>query len=155
MSRRLSLLLPSLILPMVLTFFYSRAAAKTKSVDAEGHQWWQHSVFYEIHPRSFADRNNDGVGDLNGVSSKMSYLHELGVDAIWITPCYPSPQVDFGYDVADYRNIDPMYGNLADFDHMVAEGRKDQVRVILDFVPNHTTAKPLHAPSLADATRRV
>jgi alpha-glucosidase len=130
----------SSILPLLLVSFGSFfAAAQTKQVDALGHQWWQHAVFYEIYPRSFADSNNDGVGDLNGISSKMSYLHELGVDAIWITPCYPSPQVDFGYDVADYRNIDPMYGNLKDFDHMVAEGKKHQVRIIMDFVPNHTS----------------
>src|SRR5208283_4119898 len=115
------------------------AAAQTAPVDAAGHPWWQHAVFYEIYPRSFADSNNDGVGDLNGISSKMSYLHELGIDAIWITPCYPSPQVDFGYDISDYRNIDPMYGTLADFDHMVAESRKHQVRIIMDFVPNHTS----------------
>ncbi len=139
MSRRSSLL-PSLILSLLLIFSYSLfAAAQAKPVDAEGHQWWQHAVFYEIYPRSFADSDNDGVGDLNGITSKMAYLHELGVDAIWITPCYPSPQVDFGYDVADYRNIDPMYGNLADFDHMVAEGRKNHVRIIMDFVPNHTS----------------
>lgn len=140
MPRRSSLLLPSLVLPLLLTFFYSLfAAAQANPLDAEGHQWWQHAVFYEIYPRSFADSNNDGAGDLKGISSKMSYLHELGVDAIWITPCYPSPQVDFGYDVADYRNIDPMYGSLTDFDHMVAEGRKHHVRIILDFVPNHTS----------------
>ncbi len=115
------------------------AGAQTKAVDAEGHQWWQHAVFYEIYPRSFADSNNDGVGDLNGITSKMGYLHDLGVDAIWITPCYPSPQVDFGYDVSNYQDIDPMYGTLADFDHMVAEGKKDGVRIIMDFVPNHTS----------------
>jgi alpha-glucosidase len=101
--------------------------------------WWQHAVFYEIYPRSFADSNNDGIGDLNGITSKMGYLHDLGVDAIWITPCYPSPQVDFGYDVSDYEDIDPMYGTLADFDHMVAAGKKHGVRIILDFVPNHTS----------------
>jgi alpha-glucosidase len=142
MSRRSSLpslILPSLVLPLLMLFFPLFAAAQARPVDAEGHQWWQHAVFYEIYPRSFADSNNDGVGDLNGITSKMSYLHELGVDAIWITPCYPSPHVDFGYDISDYRNIDPMYGTLADFDHMVAEGRKHQVRIIMDFVPNHTS----------------
>ena len=108
-------------------------------VDAEGHQWWQHAVFYEIYPRSFADSNNDGVGDLNGITSKLGYLHELGVDAIWITPCFPSPQVDFGYDVSDYENIDPMYGTLADFDRMAAEGKKQNIRIILDYVINHTS----------------
>ena len=115
------------------------AGAQTKAVDAAGHQWWQNAVFYEIYPRSFADSNNDGIGDLNGITSKMGYLHDLGVDAIWITPCYPSPQVDFGYDVSNYEDIDPMYGTLADFDRMVAVGKKDGVRIIMDFVPNHTS----------------
>ncbi len=139
MSSRSSFAPPRLLrlLPMLLCSFF--AIAQTKPVDAAGHQWWQHAVFYEIYPRSFADSNDDGVGDLNGISSKMSYLHELGVDAIWITPCYPSPQVDFGYDVSDYLNIDPMYGNLADFDRMVADGKKRHVRIIMDFVPNHTS----------------
>jgi alpha-glucosidase len=113
--------------------------AQTKAVDAEGHQWWQHAVFYEIYPRSFADSNNDGIGDLKGITSKMGYLHDLGVDAIWISPCFPSPQVDFGYDVSDYENIDPMYGTLADFDRMVAEGKKHKVSIVLDFVVNHTS----------------
>src|ERR1700693_973677 len=79
--------------------------AAGKNVDAEGHQWWQHAVFYEIYPRSFADSNDDGIGDLRGITSKLDYLKDLGVDAIWITPCFPSPQVDFGYDVSDYENI--------------------------------------------------
>ena len=114
-------------------------AAQTKSVDAEGHQWWQHAVFYEIYPRSFADSNNDGTGDLNGITAKMDYLRQLGVDAIWITPCFPSPQVDFGYDVSDYEDIDPVYGTLADFDRLLAEGKKRNIRVILDFVINHTS----------------
>jgi alpha-glucosidase len=113
--------------------------AQKNPVDAEGHQWWQHAVFYEIYPRSFADSNNDGVGDLKGITSKMGYLHELGVDAIWISPCYPSPQVDFGYDVSDYENIDPMYGTLADFDRMAAEGKKQKIRIIMDYVINHTS----------------
>src|SRR6202142_1552274 len=93
-------------------------------VNAEVHQWWQNAVFYEIYPRSFADSNNDGVGDLNGITSKLDYLKKLGVDAIWITPCYPSPQVDFGYDVSDYENIDPMYGTLLDFDRMESAARQ-------------------------------
>src|ERR1700721_3054076 len=87
-------------------------SAQQKAVDAAGHQWWQHAVFYEVYPRSFADSNNDGIGDLNGIASKLDYLRDLGVDAIWITPCFPSPQVDFGYDVSDYENVDPMYGTL-------------------------------------------
>ncbi len=129
---------PAWVLALAL-FSSCFAAAQAKSSDAEGHVWWQHAVFYEVYPRSFADSNNDGVGDLNGITSKMSYLRDLGVDAIWITPCYPSPQVDFGYDVSDYKNIDPMYGTLADFDRMVAAGREHNVRIIMDFVLNHTS----------------
>ena len=110
-----------------------------KPVDAEGHQWWQHAVFYEIYPRSFADSNNDGVGDLKGITSKLDYLKDLGVDAIWISPCFPSPQVDFGYDVSDYENIDPMYGTLADFDMLASEAKKRGIHIILDFVVNHTS----------------
>ncbi len=117
------------------------ALAQQKPVDAEGHQWWQHAVFYEVYPRSFADSNNDGIGDLNGIASKLDYLRDLGVDAIWITPCFPSPQVDFGYDVSDYEAIDPMYGTMKDFDHLVAEAKKRNIRVLLDFVVNHSSDK--------------
>jgi alpha-glucosidase len=108
-------------------------------VDPEGHQWWQHAVFYEIYPRSFADSNHDGIGDLNGITSKLDYLKNLGIDAIWITPFFPSPQVDFGYDVSDYENIDPMYGTLADFDRLAKEAKARGIRLILDFVVNHTS----------------
>jgi len=130
---------PTLLLALSLVAL--QAGAQKNPVDAEGHQWWQHAVFYEVYPRSFADSNNDGVGDLNGITSKLGYLHDLGVDAIWITPCYPSPQVDFGYDVSDYENIDPMYGTLADFDRMAAEGKKQNIRIIMDYVINHTSDK--------------
>ena len=109
------------------------------TVDAEGHQWWQHAVFYEIYPRSFADSNGDGIGDLPGITSKLDYLKRLGVDAIWITPCFSSPQVDFGYDVSDYEDIDPMYGNLSDFDQMQSDAQGKGIRIILDFVMNHTS----------------
>jgi alpha-glucosidase len=110
-----------------------------QQTDAHARQWWQNAVFYEIYPRSFADSNNDGIGDLNGITSKLDYLHELGVNAIWITPCFPSPQVDFGYDVSDYEAIDPMYGTMQDFDRLVSEAKKRNIRVILDFVVNHTS----------------
>jgi alpha-glucosidase len=115
------------------------AAAQSHAVDAAGHQWWQNAVFYEIYPRSFADSNNDGIGDLNGIASKLDYLRQLGVDAIWISPCYPSPQVDFGYDVSDYENIDPMYGTLKDFDHLASDAKQHNIRIIMDFVLNHTS----------------
>src|SRR5271157_6569445 len=113
----------------------AQTAARGRKVDP----WWKRAVFYEIYSRSFKDSNGDGIGDLNGITSKLDYLQALGVDAIWITPCFPSPQVDFGYDVSDYENIDRMYGTLADFDSMVAEGKKHHVSIILDFVVNHTS----------------
>jgi alpha-glucosidase len=117
----------------------SAAKAQQKGVDAEGHPWWQHAVFYEVYPRSFADSNNNGIGDLNGIASRLDYLKDLGVDAIWITPFFPSPQVDFGYDVSDYQSIDPMYGTMKDFDHLSAEAKKKNIRLILDFVVNHSS----------------
>ena len=102
-------------------------------------EWWQRAVFYEVYPRSFADSNDNGIGDIPGITSRLDYLHSLGVDAVWITPCFPSPQVDFGYDVSDYENIDPMYGSLADMDQLIAEAKKRDMRIILDFVMNHTS----------------
>jgi len=101
--------------------------------------WWQGAVIYEIYPRSFADSNNDGIGDLKGIIQKLDYLHDLGIDAIWLSPCYPSPQVDFGYDVADYETINPEYGSLQDFDTLVAEGKKRGIRITMDLVLNHTS----------------
>ena len=101
--------------------------------------WWKHAVIYEIYPRSFQDSNGDGVGDINGITSRLNYLQTLGVDAIWITPMYPSPQVDFGYDISDYTAIDPQYGTMSDFEHLVREAKSRNIRVIMDFVPNHTS----------------
>jgi alpha-glucosidase len=132
----------SMAIPLILfctSWLTASAQTSTHAADAEGHPWWQNAVFYEIYPRSFADSNNDGVGDLNGITSKLDYLKDLGVDAIWISPCFPSPQVDFGYDVSDYENIDPMYGNLADFDNLASEAKKRNIHIILDFVVNHTS----------------
>jgi alpha-glucosidase len=101
--------------------------------------WWKHAVIYEIYPRSFQDSNNDGVGDINGIEKRLPYLKELGVDAIWITPMYPSPQVDFGYDISDYETIDPQYGTMQDFDALMKEASSLGLRVIMDVVLNHTS----------------
>ena len=103
--------------------------------------WWKGAVLYEIYPRSFQDSNNDGVGDLNGITSRLDYLKVLGVDAIWLSPIYPSPQVDFGYDISNYEAIDPQYGTMADFDRLVAEAKKRNIRIIMDLVLNHTSDK--------------
>ncbi len=105
----------------------------------EEYSWWQHAVFYEIYPRSYADTNGDGIGDLNGITAHLDHLKDLGVDAIWITPCFPSPQVDFGYDVSDYKDIAPEYGTLEDFDRLQVEAEKRGIRIILDHVINHTS----------------
>jgi len=103
--------------------------------------WWKHAVIYEIYPRSFQDSNGDGMGDLNGITQRLDYLKDLGVDAIWIAPIYPSPQVDFGYDISDYENIDPQYGTLADFDRLISEANRRGIHVIMDAVLNHTSDK--------------
>ncbi len=116
-----------------------KLSAQNQAIDDEGHQWWQHAVFYEIYPRSFADSNNDGIGDIPGITSKLDYLHWLGVDALWIAPMYPSPQVDWGYDVSDFYNVNPEYGTLKDMDNLVAQGRQRQIHILLDFVMTYTS----------------
>lgn len=102
-------------------------------------QWWRSAVIYQVYPRSFADANGDGIGDLPGITSKLPYLRYLGVDALWISPFYPSPQADAGYDVANYRDIDPVFGSLADADALVARAHELGLRVFVDLVPNHTS----------------
>lgn len=103
------------------------------------HLWWQEGIVYQIYPRSFMDSNGDGVGDLQGIISKLDYLQWLGVQAIWISPIYPSPMADFGYDISDYTGIHPLFGNMQDFDQLLHEAHQKNLKMILDLVPNHTS----------------
>jgi alpha-glucosidase len=103
------------------------------------HEWWQRGVIYQVYPRSFQDSTGDGVGDLPGVLSRLDYLQWLGVDAVWLSPVYPSPMADFGYDISNYTDIDPLFGTLDDFDRLLAEVHRRGLRLVLDFVPNHTS----------------
>ncbi|PFG18026.1 alpha-glucosidase [Propionicimonas paludicola] len=115
-------------------------------------EWWRHAVVYQLYPRSFADANGDGVGDLAGIRSRLGYLAGLGVDAIWINPWYPSPMADSGYDVSDYRSIEPSFGTLDEAEALIAEAHAVGLRVLLDIVPNHTSDQhPWFVEALASA----
>ncbi|MDF2562141.1 MAG: alpha-amylase [Microbacterium sp.] len=113
--------------------------AQLEQIAAPGSEWWRSAVIYQIYPRSFADASGDGIGDLPGITSRLDSLQELGVDAIWLSPFMTSPQRDAGYDVADYRDVDPLFGTLADFDEMLAQAHDRDIRVIVDLVPNHSS----------------
>jgi alpha-glucosidase len=108
---------------------------------ADVKDWWEKTIFYQIYPRSFMDANDDGIGDLKGVESKLTYLKETGIDAVWLSPIFESPMVDFGYDISDYRKIQPEYGTMEDFDDLIAEAKRLDIKIILDFVPNHSSDK--------------
>src|SRR6202049_2071766 len=105
----------------------------------DGELWWRHGIFYQIYPRSFQDSNGDGIGDIPGIIERLPYLQALGVDAILLSPIYPSPMADFGYDIADYTGVDPLFGTMADFDALVKAAQAGGLKVILDLVPNHTS----------------
>lgn len=102
-------------------------------------EWWEKAVFYQIYPRSFADSNGDGIGDIKGITSKLLHLKDAGVDATWLSPVFKSPMVDFGYDVSDFKTIDPLFGTMEDFDELFKVAKNLGIKIILDFVPNHTS----------------
>ncbi len=122
------------------------------SENKAGHEWWRSAVIYQIYPRSFADGNGDGMGDIPGIISRLDSLAELGIDAIWSSPLTKSPQKDAGYDVSDYRDIDPLFGTLEDFDNLVAKAAAKGIRIIMDLVPNHSSEEhPWFVEALAAA----
>merc|ERR1712004_300571 len=104
-------------------------------------KWWQRSIIYQVYPRSFQDTNGDGVGDINGVIERLDYFSYLGIEAIWLNPIYSSPMLDMGYDVSDHKQIDPTFGSMADFETLVEKAHDRDVKVIMDFIPNHTSDK--------------
>jgi alpha-glucosidase len=116
-----------------------RESQINSALDPTRFRWWQRGIIYQIYPRSFMDSNGDGIGDLGGIRSKLDYLEWLGVDAVWISPIYPSPMADFGYDVCDYTGIDPIFGTLEQFDALLADVHRRGMKMILDYVPNHTS----------------
>ena len=101
--------------------------------------WWQTATIYQVYPRSFQDSDGDGVGDLRGLTARLPYLAELGIDAIWLSPIFRSPMKDFGYDISSYVDIDPVFGTMADFDALLAAAHELGLKMLLDFVPNHTS----------------
>jgi len=105
----------------------------------DSHRWWQQGIIYQVYPRSYQDSNGDGLGDLNGITQRLDFIKQLNVDAIWLSPIYPSPMHDFGYDVADYTGIHPMFGSMEEFEHLLAEVHQRGMKLILDLVPNHTS----------------
>jgi alpha-glucosidase len=113
--------------------------AKEAQTMSEQALWWQRGIIYQIYPRSFQDSNDDGLGDLPGIIRRLDYVARLGIEAIWLSPIFPSPMADFGYDVADYTAVHPMFGSMADFDHLLDEAHRRGLKVLLDLVPNHTS----------------
>jgi alpha-glucosidase len=130
--------------PLKGAWVYRPAESPLPMEEGQGNEmpdntWWKRGVVYQIYPRSFQDSNGDGIGDLGGIVERLDHLSWLGVDAVWISPFYPSPMKDFGYDISDYCGVDPVFGTLADFDRLIAAAHARGLRVILDFVPNHTS----------------
>jgi alpha-glucosidase len=107
----------------------------------KGFLWWHRAIIYQVYPRSFQDSNADGIGDLRGVVQRLAYLKDLGIEAIWLSPIFPSPMADFGYDVADYTAIHPIFGTMDDFDHLLAEAHQLGIKILLDLVPNHSSSE--------------
>jgi alpha-glucosidase len=128
----------------------SPSPTEAESPGVTAQEWWRSAVIYQVYPRSFADSNGDGIGDLPGIISRLPHVTSLGVDALWLSPFYVSPQADAGYDIADYTDVDPVFGSIADFDRLLAEAHAVGLRIIVDLVPNHSSDEyPWFAEALA------
>jgi alpha-glucosidase len=124
--------------PLVLLALAALCACSSPPSQTEA-PWWQTGVVYQVYPRSFQDSGGDGIGDLKGVTSRLDYLNELGIDAIWLSPMFRSPMKDFGYDISDFLAVDPRFGTLEDFDELVGRAHAKGIKILLDLVPNHTS----------------
>jgi alpha-glucosidase len=136
---------------------HDSASRPEKTSPLANFKWWERGIIYQVYPRSFMDSDGDGIGDLAGIRSKLDYLQWLGVDAIWISPIYPSPMADFGYDISNYTDIDPIFGDLNDFDALLADAHARGLKVLLDYVPNHTSGQHpwfLDSRSSRDSAKR-
>ena len=102
-------------------------------------EWWQNSIVYQVYPRSFQDSDGDGTGDIKGIQTRLPYLSEIGIETVWISPVYKSPMADFGYDISDFMDIDPIFGTLEDFKTLVESARELGIKIVMDFVPNHSS----------------
>lgn len=123
----------------VYLFSFYLVANAAPNTQVQNLDWWKHASFYQIYPRSFKDSNNDGIGDLQGIIEKLDLFTDAAVDAVWLSPIFRSPQVDQGYDISDYRDVDPDYGTMDDLKELISKAHAKKIKVILDFVPNHTS----------------
>lgn len=136
MSKKITLVMFCSVILVVI--FSSLFDSSTAEVDEE---WWKNAVVYQIYPKSFKDSNNDGYGDLQGVISKLEHLENAGVTVAWLSPIYTSPQVDAGYDICDFKDVDPVFGTLDDFDQLVGNASEYGIKIVMDLVPNHSSNK--------------